>query len=144
MGFFRPTAGALGITFNYSNTTTEEFRFVLNSTQGDFHATGDIIAFSTTPSDERLKKNIENLENGLSYINQLRPVSYDWKYREGSEYGLIAQEVEKVLPHIVKEKELLKTPDGGLYKTVSYEKLIPFLIKSIQELNEEINKLKNK
>jgi hypothetical protein len=53
---------------------------------------------------------------------------------------LIAQEVEEILPNIVKETETLF--DDNIYKSVSYEKLIPLLIKSIQELTEEINKLK--
>jgi len=136
----------LGITFNYSNTTTEEFRFVLNSTQGDFYATGDVIAYASSfPSDSRLKENVNNIENGLDVINKLRPVSYDWKHREQdkADYGLIAQELEEVLPILVKEKEIMGENEGK-FKTVNYEKLIPFLIKSIQELNEEINKLKNK
>jgi len=124
-----------------------EFIWKLNGTVGDFHATGDIIALSTTlPSDIRLKENIENIESGLKYIDLLRPVSYDWINKNSSDHGLIAQEVEKVLPNIVKEKQLLIEGklSEELYKTIAYEKLIPFLIRAIQELNEEINKLKGK
>jgi hypothetical protein len=77
---------------------------------------------------------------------KLRPVSYDWKHREENsfDYGLIAQEVEDILPSLVSEKELMFGEKDEKYKTIRYERLIPILIKSIQELNEEINKLKNK
>jgi hypothetical protein len=91
-----------------------------------------------------LKENIKNIESGLEIIKQLRPVGYDWKHKKehNSDFGLIAQEVEKIIPEIVTEKMVLFTRTEDLYKTVSYEKLIPFLIKSIQELTEEIEKLK--
>ena len=141
-GLFRVTTNTVGLSL----AGTEEFRWVINGTDGDFHATGDVIAFSTTPSDIRLKTNIEDIDKGLDTIMNLRPVSYDWKHKETDsfDYGLIAQEVEKVIPSIVKEKELIFTEENETYKTVSYERLIPILIKSIQELNEEINKLKGK
>jgi len=90
-----------------------------------------------------LKNNITNITSGLDIIKKLRPVSYSWDEklkRKGNDFGLIAQEVEEVLPNIIKETETLF--DDNIYKSVSYEKLIPFLIKSIQELTEEINKLK--
>jgi hypothetical protein len=104
---------------------------------------GDVTAFSSTLSDRRLKNNIVSLESGLEILNKLRPVSYTWDKklkRKGTDFGLIAQEVEEILPNIIKETETLY--DDKIYKSVSYEKLIPFLIKSIQELTEEINKLK--
>jgi len=140
-GFFR-TANAN--TMSLSLGGTEEFRWVVNGTDGDFHATGDIIAYSTTPSDIRLKTNIEDINKGLEDVMKLRPVSYDWKHKEENsfDYGLIAQEVEDVLPSLISEKQLIFTNDNEKYKTVRYERLIPILIKSIQELNEEINKLK--
>jgi hypothetical protein len=110
---------------------------------GNFLAYADVIAFSSTLSDKRLKNNVTKLSNSLDIINKLRPVSYTWDEklnRQGTDFGLIAQEVEEILPNIVKETDTLF--DDNIYKSVSYEKLIPFLIKSIQELTEEINKLK--
>jgi hypothetical protein len=110
---------------------------------GNFLAFADIIAISSTLSDKRLKNNITELSSSLEIIKKLRPVSYTWDEklnRQGTDFGLIAQEVEEILPNIVKETETLF--DDNIYKSVSYEKLIPFLIKSIQELTEEINKLK--
>jgi len=142
-GFFRTSNAD---TMSLSLGGTEQFRWVENGTDGDFHATGDIIAFSTTPSDLKLKTNIEDINKGLEDVMKLRPVSYDWKHRfENSfDYGLIAQEVEEILPSLVSEKELMFGEKDEKYKTIRYERLIPILIKSIQELNEEINKLKNK
>jgi hypothetical protein len=140
-GLFRPSADTIGVALG----GTEEFRFVKNGTDGDFHATGDIIAYSTTPSDFRLKDNIFTLnDNTLELVRKIRPVSYTWKNKDNNkkDFGVIAQEIEQLLPEIVKEKELLGQKEGEKFKTVSYEKLIPFLIKAIQELSDEVDKLK--
>ena len=108
---------------------------------GNIAATGNITAFFT--SDERLKNNIIRIENGLSIVNQLRPIEFEWdekspfyhdKFRD---YGLLAQEVEKVLPNIVGEMK-----DG--YKGIKYEKIIPFLIDSIQQLTKRVEELEGK
>ena len=62
---------------------------------GDFHADGDIIAYSTTiASDKRLKENINPLKYGLEELLKINPVSYDWKLGDrSSDIGVIAQEV---------------------------------------------------
>ena len=105
---------------------------------GDIAATGNITAFHS--SDKKLKNNVVRIEDGLSIINQLRPVEYEWdelspfSHLKHNDYGLIAQEVEKVLPNIVGEMK-----DG--YKGIRYEKLIPFLIDSIQQLTKRVEKL---
>jgi hypothetical protein len=130
-----------GDSIGFANGGVEYFR--MDST-GNFLAYSDIIAVSSALSDKRLKNNIISLSNSLEIINKLRPVSYTWDKkvnRQGTDFGLIAQEVEEILPNIVKETETL-FDNNILYKSVSYEKLIPFLIKSVQELTEEINKLK--
>ena len=108
---------------------------------GNIAATGNITAFFT--SDERLKNNVVKIENGLSIVNQLRPVEFEWdeespfyhdKFRD---YGLIAQDVENILPNIVGEMK-----DG--YKGIKYEKIIPFLIDSIQQLTKRVEELEDK
>jgi hypothetical protein len=124
----------------FASNGNEYFRM---DNAGNFYVYADVVAFSTVFSDRRLKNNITNITSGLDIIKKLRPVSYSWDEklnRGGTDYGLIAQEVEEVLPNIIKETKTLF--DDNIYKTISYEKLIPFLIKSIQELTEEINKLK--
>jgi hypothetical protein len=110
---------------------------------GDFHADGDVIAFSTTVSDERLKTDIEKIENATDKVSQLNGYTFTYKADGKKSAGVIAQEVEKVLPSAVSEKELpLKMDDGVAYKTVQYDQIIGLLIESIKELKQEINDLK--
>ena len=120
-----------------------EFQWDLD---GDFHADGDVIAYSTTVSDRRLKENITTIESATETVKQLRGVQYDWKAgsgtREGqTEIGLIAQEVEEVLPFLVREKTLMR---GEEVKTVDYEKLVGLLIESNKELSSRIDELEKR
>ena len=116
------------------------------ASNGTLHAAGDIIAYSTTPSDQRLKHNIYNITSSLSKVCELQAVQYDWKYRdEKSQVGLIAQDVEKIFPGIIKESELpFFANNNNMYKTIQYEQLVPHLIESIKELKSEIDDLKSK
>ena len=113
---------------------------------GDLHVDGDVIAYSTTVSDERLKDDVETIENACKKVCNLRGVEYTWN--EGSrkgqrEIGVIAQEVEKVVPEIVHEKEL-PFVDGGTYKTVDYEKIVALLIEANKELCNRVQTLEAK
>ena len=124
---------------------SNEFRF---ESDGDFHADGDIIGFSSTVSDSRLKDNIITLGGALDKIKSLRGVSYTWnsgKRKNTDDIGLIAQEVEKILPEVITEKKmpLMEGVDPDTdYKTVNYEKIVPVLIEAIKEQQEQIDKLK--
>jgi hypothetical protein len=139
---YRVSSGIIGFTVNGN------YGFAMKETGGfgDFFASANIIGFATMPSDERLKKNVKNLENSLDIIEQLRPVSYTWKegMGRGDDFGLIAQEVEKILPELIHETDLIFQNSDETYKTLSYERLVPFLIKSIQELNNKIKELEKK
>jgi len=115
------------------------------STNGKIVASNDIVAFST--SDERLKENVDPIQNALDKLSQIRGVEFDWKElteeekqnihsNEGHDVGVIAQEVEKVLPEVVTKR------DNG-YKAVRYEKIVPLLIEAIKELKVEIEELKS-
>ena len=89
---------------------------------------------STNPSDERLKIDIKNLSWGLTDILALRPVSYKWKtntINQGTQYGFIAQEVQAVMPELVREFE---TPDGTRYG-LEKEGIYATMVKAIQELS---------
>ena len=113
---------------------------------GDLHVDGDVIAYSTTVSDERLKDDVETIENASEKVSKLRGVEYTWK--EGSrkgerEIGVIAQEVEKVVPEIVRNKKL-PFAGGKNYKTVDYEKLVALLIESNKEQQEIIAQLEER
>ena len=113
---------------------------------GDLHVDGDVIAYSTTVSDERLKDDVETIENACEKVCNLRGVEYTWNTgsREGQrEIGVIAQEVEQVIPQIVHEKEL-PFVDGGTYKTVDYEKIVALLIEANKELCERVQTLEAK
>jgi len=115
----------------------------LDSSQ-DAHFDQDVIAFSTTPSDIRLKENFTKIENGLDIVNKLDGHTFNWK--KGGERlsaGFKAQEVEKVLPHLVDEKKLpLRADDNKEYKILRYEEIIPYLVEAIKEQQEEIELLK--
>ena len=112
-----------------------------NSTDGVIEATNDIVAFYS--SDKRLKENISPLSDSLEKISKIRGVEFDWKKNEeihpneGHDVGVIAQEIEEVLPEVV------TTRDSG-YKAVKYEKIVPLLIEAIKELKAEIDELKDK
>lgn len=98
---------------------------------GNVNVTG---AFTNT-SDARYKKNIATFENALDVVMNLRGVTYDWRktefaamnFSEGKQVGLIAQEVEKVLPELV-------ITDGNGYKSVAYVNLIPVLVEAIKTM----------
>ena len=110
---------------------------------GDFHADGDVYAFSgSVGSDIALKENINVIDNALDKVSQLKGISFDWKRKDkGSSAGLIAQDVEKVLPELVTDVDNLK--DNGLYKYLNYNGIIGLLVESIKELKDEVRELKN-
>jgi len=106
---------------------------------GDLFTDGDITAFSTsTSSDRKLKTNIVTVENALDKVCKLDGVTFDW-IKDGKESaGVVAQNVEDVLPRAVKEVKELNSDDT--YKTVDYNQLSALFIEAIKELKEE-NKL---
>ena len=106
---------------------------------GVIAANNDVIAFAS--SDERLKDNIKIIENPIEKVEQLRGVEYQWNelqntYASGSyDSGIIAQDVQKVLPQIVKERS-----DG--YLGVRQERLVGLLIEGIKDQQKQIDELK--
>ena len=115
---------------------------------GDLHVDGDVIAYSTTISDSRLKNEVKTINSAVDKVKKLRGVEYVWNKgsKEGQkDLGVIAQEVEKVLPEIVKEKKipLITENNDKLFKTVDYEKITAVLIEAIKEQQKQIDELKN-
>ena len=93
----------------------------------------------TASSDIRIKDNIETIQNGLEKVLQLNGVTFTRKDQEDKEklhVGLIAQEVEKILPEVVSE-------DGEGMKSVAYGNMVGLLIEAIKEQNEIIKDMKN-
>ena len=126
----------------------EAFRI---DTSGNIHAAQDVVAFSTTISDARLKEDVETIESASEKVSQLRGVEYTWKKggRKGQrEIGLIAQEVEEVIPSIVREHQLPLVEglddSSASYKTVDYEKLVALLIESNKEQQDIIAQLEER
>ena len=102
---------------------------------------------STNPSDSRLKDNITDLQYGLNEILQLRPVSYDWKndvINQGKQYGFIAQEVQEIMPELVKEFETKDGEEDVVRLGLDKEGIYAALVNAIKELKEEIEILKSK
>ena len=108
---------------------------------GEIRASSDIIAHYS--SDERLKTEIELIPNALQKLKTINGVTFNWnslaenKDTEKREAGVIAQQVQKVLP------EIISVRDNG-YLAVAYEKLVPLLIEAIKELSAEVEELKGK
>ena len=117
---------------------TNETEQVRLTTGGALHVVDDVVAFSSTPSDKKLKTNVKDIEYGLDTIMKLKPKQYDWKKDDRHDIGFIAQEVEEVIPEIVKDNEWF----DDKVKTLDYEKLTAVLIKAVQELKTEIEELK--
>jgi hypothetical protein len=112
---------------------------------GDLHVDGDVIAYSTTVSDERLKTGIAPITDALSKVNQLKGCTFTYKADGRKSAGLIAQDVEKVLPSAVSEKVLpFSAEDEELYKTVQYDQTIGLLVEAIKELTAKVEELENK
>jgi hypothetical protein len=107
---------------------------------GSLTLTGDVVAYAT--SDERLKDNIQLISNPIHKVQQLRGVEFDWNdksiFKAGKhDYGVIAQDVEKVLPELVKES-------STGYLAVDYDKMIGLLIEVVKEQEKRIKELENK
>ena len=117
---------------------------------------GTFITVGPHTSDVRLKKNIEPLTNGLDKIMKLNPVTFNWdeeivpnlaeKYP--NMVGLIAQEVEEVVPEVVSKTIVNSVKDGKekgrSYKRVLYENLVPLLIDGMKEQQRQIEELKQR
>ena len=119
-----------------------------SGTTGEIRATNNITAYYS--SDRRLKENISNIPNALDKVNQLNGVTFDWTeaymkqhggedgyFVKKNDTGLIAQDVEQVLPEIVRSNK-----DG--YLGVQYDKVVGLLVEAIKELKHEIEFLKGK
>ena len=134
------------------DTTTNGTRYVLfaNQTSGTLStayvsstkltynpSTGTLTStILTASSDERLKTNVNTVSDSLQVVDRLRGVSFDRIDTGIKDYGVIAQELEQVLPTLVHE-------DMDGYKSVSYNSIVGILIEAIKELRQEVKELKN-
>ena len=105
---------------------------------GSLSVTGSAFVTSLTETSAlRFKENIEDMSDELSNVYKLRPVDFDWKENGEGDKGLIAEEVNLIYPEFV----TLNT--DGTMQGIKYSKLISVLIKSVQELKDEVDSLKS-
>jgi hypothetical protein len=139
------TTVSTGSVYQYSSTQLQLTGSSLavgdiipSTTPGRIDASNDIVAYSS--SDKRFKTNITPITNALEKITQIGGYEFDWIENpehhgfKGHDVGVIAQEIEAVLPEVV------STRDSG-YKAVKYEKIVPLLIEAIKEQQKQINNL---
>lgn len=124
----QPNGGFVGI-----GTTSPTYTLEVN---GDMQAT----SYNAT-SDVRLKTNIQTIQNSIHFINRLQGISYSWiediDNTSKVNYGLIAQDVENVLPEVVHTSNTIHPKHGFCPKSIEYNQIIPHLIESIKTLSEE-------
>ena len=144
------TNGAGSITVAMSGSYTGTF-----AVTGAITATGEITAYS---SDARLKSNVTVISGALDKLAQINGVMFDWDVEKAEplgfkpaytrDVGVIAQEIEAVLPEAVRPAPFDRSPDGTGsasgedYLTVQYEKLTALLIEAVKELKAEVDTLK--
>ena len=114
---------------------------------GDLHVEGNVIAYSTTISDERLKTDIVKIDGALDKVAQLNGYTFTYTADGKKSAGVIAQEVQKVLPSAIVESTLplkMGDDDETEYMTVQYDQLMGLMIEAIKELKAEVAELKGK
>ena len=138
-----------GTAIGWYYATTSYIQAFLNSTggyafqvdnSGNATATGNVTAYS----DIRLKENIQPLENSLDKVMRLRGVSYTRKDTGSQEIGVIAQEVEEVIPEFVHISDGVAEDENALtdVRSVDYGRMVSVLIEAIKEQQAQIEELK--
>ena len=124
-------------TLHVYSSTASAYRFYV-SHAGQIHATSTSI---TGLSDERLKENIVPLEKGLEQVEQIKTYTFNYKDRpEDTLPGVIAQEIEQILPEVVYDIEM----EDDTYKAVRYQQIVPVLIEAIKDLSDKVKDLENR
>jgi hypothetical protein len=151
--------------YGFASGATTNYGVYGSATSGTSWAgyfNGAVFGTSYTTSDRKLKNNIQPLQNSMEIINRLRPTSYFYKtdeYKqlnlpEGLQYGLIADEVQEIIPSAIKkavtpamyenndEKNGKKLSDAVEFNAMNYTEIIPILVGGMQEQQKEIDALK--
>ena len=126
------------IDFHSTNADTSDFTYRIdNTSNGNLSFSGNITVAGTVTanSDEKLKENVQTIENALDKVKNLRGVEYDRKDSGEHQIGVIAQEVERIIPEVVYGDEI---------KSVAYGNLVGLLIEAIKDQQNEIDELKKK
>lgn len=116
-------------TGSMTTVYTSSTKLYFNPSTGTLSATN-----LNSLSDLRLKDDVQIIENAVSTISKIHGVQFKWKENDRKSYGVIAQELEKILPELV---------EGEDVKTVNYSGLIAFLINAVKELDDRLKKLES-
>jgi hypothetical protein len=120
--------------------TADTFNLIFtngNGLVGSIRTSGSTTTYYTT-SDYRLKQDFKDYD-GLNLVSAIKTYDYEWKSDKTRMYGVVAHELQEVLPYAVAGEK-----DGELMQQIDYSKIVPLLVKAIQELNERIKQLENK
>lgn len=129
IGMARATTGA------WTSAYVASTKLYFNPSTGVLNAT-----IFNSLSDANFKENIQTISDSTNIVNQLRGVSFDWKENGEKSFGVIAQELETIIPELVSSE----TVDGVEKKSVNYSGIIAFLINAIQEMDKRIKELEVK
>jgi hypothetical protein len=141
---YQPSTGTLGLAGNTASTNRTTGTLIVTGgvgISGALYVGADVVAYAS--SDIRLKENISKIDSSLEKLMKISGYQYYWNKiaqemhpeRISLDVGVIAQEVQEILPSAVVERD-----DG--YLAVNYDKMIPLLIESIKALKEEIESIK--
>lgn len=129
-----------GQTVNYTVTDTLSGNVytgnTYSGTTGTFSGVVTALDFNST-SDITLKENLRPINNPLDIISKINGFEFTWKNSGETAYGFSAQEVEKIIPAVVKQRD-----DGN--KGINYLNLIAFLVEAVKDLKKEVQELKNR
>jgi cytoskeletal protein CcmA (bactofilin family) len=133
-----------GIVFQRNSSYGSRFTQFLNdsgSDVGGIYVNTSSTSYNTT-SDYRLKEDFKDF-SGLDLVSNIKVYDYKWKKEDERSYGVVAHELQDVLPNAVTgEKDQKDYENKELYQSVDYSKIVPVLVKSIQELQSQIEDLK--
>lgn len=114
-----------------------------NSIRGSILTTNSGTTYNTT-SDYRLKTDKKSFD-ALSLVEQIPVYDFKWKYMDTRDYGCLAHELAEIIPNAVNgEKDAIDDQGEKLYQQADYSKIVPVLVKAIQELQEKVKTLENK
>ena len=141
-------------TNDYIGVETTQINFYLDGNldmrlenDGDLHVDGNVVAYSTTTSDPRLKDNIEPVQNALEKVNQLNGYTFTYRSDGKLSAGILSTEVSEVLPSAVSQSKLpvkMGETNQVEYDVVQYDQLHALLIEAIKTLTQRVEELEAK
>ena len=137
--YYTGTDGTSGCArYRVDNTSPSFFDFYYSTTQVGYITTNGTDIFYANTSDYRLKEDLKDF-NGISLLEQIQVYDFKWKESDNRMYGVVAHELQEIVPQAV-----VGNKDEDKLQAVDYSKLVPILIKSIQELEARVKELENK